>query len=75
MRSLDPYEIAARVADARNEALIREAEAHRTGRGALNARGMQIAELAQLAAEIARDIRAEGRARRAGAAQGSESDG
>jgi hypothetical protein len=75
MSALDPYEIAARVADARNEALIREAEAHRTGRGALNARGMQIAELAQLAAEIARDIRAEGRVRRARAAEGSESDG
>lgn len=72
MSAPDPYEIAARVADARNEALIREAEKHRTGRGALNARGMQIAELAQLAAEIAREIRVEGRAR---AAEGSVSDG
>lgn len=72
MSTLDPYEISARVADARNEALIREAEAHRTGRGALNARGMQIEELARLAAEIAREIRAEGRAR---AAEGSGSDG
>jgi hypothetical protein len=71
----DPYEIAARVADARNEALIREAEAHRAGRGSLNAHGMQIAELAQLAAEIAREIRAEGRARHARATKGSESDG
>jgi hypothetical protein len=64
MTTTDSYEIAARVADARNEALTREAETHRTGRGALNARGMQIAELAQIASEIARDIRAEGRARR-----------
>jgi hypothetical protein len=75
MSALDPYEIAARVADAENEALIREAEKHRTGRGVLNARGMQIAELAQLAAEIAREIRAEGRARRARAVEGSGSDG